>query len=164
MSTVIAIFSDSEKAGKAVGELKNAGFTNDISVVARDVNQPGIVDHEVKQDLADGAAAGATTGAILGAIGAVLVGAASFAIPGAGVVVLGPLATLLTGTAAGAATGGLVGALVDWGVPDAKAKEYQQHVDSGDVLVAVTADADKISVIQSTLKSYGPADMDVIER
>jgi uncharacterized membrane protein len=164
MSTVIGVFSDSERAGKAIGELKNAGFTNDISVVARDVNSPGLEDHDIKKNLADGAAAGATTGAVLGAIGAVLVGAASFVVPGVGFVVLGPLATLLAGTAAGAATGGIVGALVDLGIPDAKAKEYEHHVDSGDVLVAVTAESGKSEEVRSVLNSYGATDVDVADR
>lgn len=155
MSTVIGLFSDSKQAGEVVGDLKAQGYTDDISIVAKDVNTAGITSEDIKKDVSQGAMAGAATGAAIGALGALLVGAASFVLPGVGLVALGPLATLLTGTAAGAATGGLVGALVDWGIPEEKAKDYEQRINSGEVLVAVTSDKDDAAQIQSILQTRG---------
>lgn len=153
--TYMAIFRDSKAAGSAVSELSNKGYTKDVSVVAKNTDNAEVQTHEVKQDVSDGTAVGAATGAALGAVGAILVGAASFVLPGLGLVVLGPLATILSGTAAGAITGGVVGALVDWGVPDEQAKDYEERIMRGEVLVAVTAGEDKEMEINQTFNKYG---------
>ncbi len=145
--TYMAIFRDSKAAGEAVSELSNQGYTKDVSVVAKNANNTEVQTHEVKQDVSDGTA--------LGALGALLVGAASFVVPGVGLLVLGPLATVLSGTAAGAITGGVVGALVDWGVPDEQAKDYEERIMRGEVLVAVTAGEDKEMQVNQTFNKYG---------
>lgn len=158
MSTVIGLFTDSKNAGDVVGDLKAQGYTEDISIVAKDVNQSGTTSAQVKQEVSDGATAGAATGAAMGAIGALLVGAASFALPGVGAVVLGPLATLLAGTATGAVAGGLVGALVDWGIPEEKAKDFENRINSGEVLVAVKTDSDTQTEVQSLFENRGASE------
>ena len=164
MSTVIGLFSDSKLAGDVVGDLKAQGYTDDISVIAKDVNQAGLTSEDVKQDVSDGTAVGAAAGATLGAIGALLAGVASFAVPGVGFVVLGPLATLLAGTAGGAVAGSIVGALVDWGLPEEKAKDYEHRINSGEVLVAVTADEDDEQKVKSILAGHGAVDTYVSEK
>lgn len=155
MNTVVGLFDDSKQAGEAIADLKNEGYTDDISIVSKDVNDQGVKTHQVKQDSSDGAAAGAAVGSVMGALAGILAGAASFALPGIGLVVLGPLAATLTGAAAGAATGGLVGALVDMGIPEKRAKEYQDAVSSGQVLVSVTTDEDKADDAMEVLKKHG---------
>lgn len=156
---VVGIFSDSKRAGDAIGELKAKGYTKDISVISKDVNDQGTASHQVKQDLTDGAAAGAGTGAVMGALAGLLAGAAAFAVPGIGWVVLGPLATSLTGAAAGALTGGMVGTLVDWGIPDEKAKDYERRINSGEVLVTVTADETRRTEAEHILRDKGASEV-----
>ena len=154
-----AIFSDSKKAGEAIGELKTKGYTNDISVIAKDTKDKELASHQVKQDVSDGAAAGAATGAAMGTVAGLLVGAASFVVPGVGLVVLGPLATILSGAAAGAVAGGITGTLVDWGIPDAKAKDYEHRIKNGEVLVAVSSDPSKESEIRHIFSAHQADDI-----
>ena len=150
MSTIVGVFNDSKKAGDAVAELKNKGYTNDISVISKDVNGEGVKSEQVKDDVTDGAVAGAAVGGALAGLATLLAGAAALAIPGAGILILGPLGAAL----AGAATGGLVGALVDWGIPQEKAKEYEHRIKSGDVLVAVKTNKDKEQHVLDIFKKY----------
>lgn len=155
MNTVIGLFDDSKKAGEAIGDLKAKGYTNDISVIAKDVNDPKISSHQVKQEVGDGATAGAAIGGTMGVLAGILAGATSFLVPGVGLLVLGPLATTLAGAAAGAVTGGVVGALVDKGIPEERAKAYQDAVTSGQVLVSITTDEQRAIEAQDILKSHG---------
>lgn len=154
-----AIFSDSKRAGQAVADLNEKGYTQDISVIAKNDDSMGAKTHDVKQDVADGAATGAATGATMGTVAGLLVGAASFVVPGIGLVVLGPLATILSGAAAGALTGGITGALVDWGISDEKAKDYEHRIQSGQVLVAVTSDPSKEPEIRQIFSNRGAMDI-----
>lgn len=152
--TYIGLFSQSKAAGEAVADLKEKGYTKDISLVAKDYKDDATT-HQIKQDVKDGAGAGATAGAVMGAVTGLLVGAASFALPGVGFVVLGPLATTLAGAATGALTGGIVGTLVDMGIPDHEAKDYEHRIQNGEVLVAVTADEDKRAQIMDIYTRHG---------
>ncbi|UBF23877.1 hypothetical protein K9N68_19200 [Kovacikia minuta CCNUW1] len=86
--------------------------------------------------------AGAATGGALGGLGGLLVGLGTLAIPGFGPVMLGgaaatALATALTGGAIGATAGGLTGALVGTGIPEDRAKVYNDRVARGDYLVMI---------------------------
>lgn len=155
---VTGLFKDSDDAGEAVSELKNHGFTDDISVIAKDEND--IKSHQIQQDVTDGTVGGATAGGILGAITGVIAGVATAVVPGLGtLIVAGPIAALwgVTGGAIGALTGGLVGALVDAGIPEERAKLYEERVKSGEVLVAVTADASDVSKVHDVLNKYNPS-------
>lgn len=163
--TLVAIFDDSKHAGMAVGELKEMGYTKDISVVAKDVNEEGLETTDVKTDLGHEAAQGAGTGAVIGgtigAIAGVLAGAASLAVPVLGIAVVGPVVAGFTGAGVGGAAGTLVGALANMGIPDHKAKEYEEYVKSGQVLVTVTAkpeDAEKVdTVLRKHVEMQEPA-------
>ena len=156
--TLVAIYEDSKHAGMAVGELKNMGYTKDISVVAKDVNAEGLETTDVKTDLgheaAQGAGAGAVIGGTLGAIAGVLAGAASLAVPVLGIAVVGPIVAGFTGAGVGGAAGSLVGALANMGIPDQKAKEYEQYISSGQVLVAVTTKPEDASKVDEVLRRH----------
>lgn len=159
---VAGLFQNSKKAGDAIGELKAKGFTDDISVISKDVNNPGTSAHQVKQDIADGAGAGAVAGGTLGVIGGFLAGATSLAIPGIGpLLAIGPLAAALGGGAIGAATGGIVGALVDAGIPDERAKMYEDKIRAGEVLVTVTVPEDKVQSVQRILDQHSVEAMEM---
>ena len=56
---------------------------------------------------------------------------------GLGVVVAGPLAAAIAGAGAGGVTAGLVGALIGWGIPEDRLKEYEQGIKDGGILIGV---------------------------
>ncbi|MBA2448259.1 MAG: DUF3341 domain-containing protein, partial [Chloroflexi bacterium] len=55
------------------------------------------------------------------------------------IVAAGAIATTLGGAAAGAIAGGLIGALVGAGIPEDDAKEYEDSVRQGSILLTVSA-------------------------
>ena len=71
----------------------------------------------------------------------------------------GAAATATAGVLTGAAAGGLIGALANLGVGQEKAKQYEDRVMAGDVLVVVHADRD-IDVAQE-LENNGATDVQV---
>src|SRR4029077_7480902 len=100
-----------------------------------------------KTDMGNTALKGAGVGgAVGGAVGATLVGiaaaAAALTIPGLGLVIAGPLAGALAGGAAGAATGGLVGFLVGAGIPEERAKLYENDIKNGGIVMGVNPRSD----------------------
>lgn len=163
--TVAALYSDSKMAGDAIAELKDKGYTNDISVITKQTMDE-TTTHDIKKDVSDGAGVGATAGAAVGAtaagVAALLAGAVSFIVPGAGLVVLGPLAAALTGAAAGAVTGGVVGALVDAGFPEEKAKMYEHQLTMGDTLVSVSAPSEKSDEVKAILSQHGANEIEML--
>lgn len=157
MALIIGLFSDSDHAGQAVSELKQKGYTNDISVIAKDESSEEIKAHDVKQSTADGAASGAAIGGVMGGITGLLAGLSSVALPGIGtVLVAGPLAATwgLVGGAAGMLSGGLIGALVDAGIPEEEAREYEHALQAGEVLVVVSADESKTTAVHQIMDKH----------
>jgi uncharacterized membrane protein len=72
---------------------------------------------------------------VVGAIAAV---GTNILVPGLGLVIAGPIAAAIAGAGAGSVTGGLIGALVGAGIPDYKAKEYQEGIARGNIVLGVT--------------------------
>jgi len=130
----IRSYADRSQADAAIRALQSAGFSNDaISVVVKDSRE--------QRDLADehhvGAGTGATIGVVEGAVIGLLAGVAGLVLPGIGAIaVAGPIAGLL----AGGITGGIAGALAGWGIDKAEAKNYEERVAAGEILVAVRDD------------------------
>ena len=139
MSHIItAIFKDRMAAENALVKLEDAGIVeSQISLLASDETRNNYFNIEDNTKADKGAAAGATVGGIVGAALGALMSASVLVIPGLNLVVTGALAAGLAGLGAGAATGGLVGALVGAGIPEHEAKIYENHLRSGNVLVAV---------------------------
>lgn len=84
----------------------------------------------------EGATVGTLSGGILGALigGLTLVG--NIIVPGAGLLVAGPLVGALTAGAVGAATGGLIGGLIGAGIPEHEAKFFEDAIrEEGRILV-----------------------------
>ena len=176
---IFALFTDPEVADRAIHHVHNElNIANDnISYMYKNKDGEevsGEGDDVTDKTAAEGAASGAATGGIIGAaIG--LVGVAGLLGPLGPIVVAGPLATFLgitgatgavVGTGvAGAAVGGLVGALVSMGVDEPQAKNYEERIDAGDVLVTVKTespdrvidslrefDADEITVVEENVE------------
>lgn len=140
-----AMFRDRDSAERAYEELRARGYDkDDINVVlsdegrkrhfGSDVDRDG--DTELGNKSLEGAGAGSAIGGTLGAIvGAVAAIGTSVAIPGLGLVVAGPLAAALAGAGAGGLTGGLIGALVGAGIPEERAKVYEEGVKEGNIVL-----------------------------
>jgi len=129
LSALIAAFPDLRHAQHYVDELKHAGFREDeIGVLTPHENETPIEEH---------ALAGAISGGMVGAVAGLV---ASGLIPGVGpVLATGILAGILGGAAAGATAGGILGTLIGLGLPEEKARHYEQEFLAGRTLVAVQA-------------------------
>ncbi len=157
------LFYSRDEAEAAVHDLKDAGYDMDrVSVIARDADSIGGQDttKEVGNKADEGAATGALTGGALGGITGLLVGLGTLAIPGIGPILLAgaeatAIATTLAGAGIGAAAGGLIGALVGLGIPEEKAKIYNDRVKGGSFLVIVNGTAAEIARAEAIMQKNG---------
>ncbi|HEX8456635.1 MAG TPA: hypothetical protein VF656_04870 [Pyrinomonadaceae bacterium] len=148
---VTGLFRDRDSAERAYGSLSTRGYSkDDVNLLMSDETRK---KHFSSDDAADtdlgskaleglgtGAAIGGTTGAVLAAIAAI---GTSVVLPGLGLVVAGPLAAALAGAGAGGATGGLIGALIGSGIPEDRAKVYDEGVRGGGIVMGVNARSDE---------------------
>lgn len=157
------LFYSRDEAEAAVRALRDAGYDMDrVSVIARDADKLDGHDttEEVGNKADEGAATGAVTGGALGGIGGLLVGLGALAIPGIGPILLAgaeatAIATTLAGAGIGAAAGGLIGALIGLGIPEEKAKVYNDRVKGGSFLVIVNGTAAEIARAEAIMNSHG---------
>ncbi|MBE3573299.1 MAG: DUF1269 domain-containing protein [Moorella humiferrea] len=152
--TVVAVFSNEQVAREAVEDLRRAGFDKEISILARDKGKEG-GDEEGGLNMgvdAGGIGDGVATGGVLGGLAGLAAGAGALFIPGIGpLIAAGPIAGMLSG----AATGGVAGGLIDWGIPEAEGREYENDVRQGKILVSVRCDDKKADQANRILKDHG---------
>lgn len=161
-------YSDVTNAEKAIQKLKDSGFTNeDISVFAQDEDQVEALEEERDVDVTTntedrgsnagkGLGWGALSGGVLGGLAGLLAGGIAVSIPGAApLAVAGAGATGLTGLATGAVGGGIVGVLVGAGLPEEQAKEYEEFIEDGKVVVIVKVDDDQKDNAQAIMNDSG---------
>lgn len=162
----VGVFNTRQEAERALHELNDSGFPmNKISVVAKDADREhdiaGVdVSDNVGNKADEGASAGAVTGGILGGATGLLVGLGALAIPGVGPIILAgevatALATTLAGGAIGAAAGGLIGALIGLGIPEERARVYNDRVSRGHYLVLVDGSDAEIARAEAILTGRG---------
>jgi hypothetical protein len=171
-----------DQAERLIEILKRAGFSDqDLSVVLPDdklIQDPKIaLDHKPGDDPADEkprdgydklktVTVGAVSGGIaLGTIGG-LIGLASLAVPGLGlIVVAGPIAAALIDAAAGGAAGVIAGGLMGMRIPEHRAKQYEQSVREGSTLISVhTQNAQAFQRAMNILAAGGAEDLhEVVE-
>ncbi|MUL39359.1 general stress protein [Gloeocapsopsis dulcis] len=162
----IGVFSSYLDAEQAISELRDRSFPMDrISIIARDeATQDEIAGIDVNDTFdnkaGEGATAGAMTGGVLGGITGLLVGLGSLVVPGVGPVLFaGEVASALTaalaGGAVGTVTGGLLGALLGLGIPEERAKIYNERVAGGGYLVIVDGTTQDIINAESILMNRG---------
>jgi uncharacterized protein YjbJ (UPF0337 family) len=148
---VTGLFRDRDSAERAYGSVSTRGYTkDDVNLLMSDetrkthFSSDDADDTELGSKALEGAGAGAaiggTTGAVLAAIAAI---GTSVVLPGLGLVVAGPLAAALAGAGAGGATGGLIGALIGSGIPEDRAKVYDEGVRNGGIVMGVNARSDE---------------------
>lgn len=171
----VGVFSHYRDAEAALRELRNSGFPmHKVSVIAQNTEgQYGDVagtkvqknyGNEAGEGATAGAVAGAATGGLIGLIG----GISAFTIPGFGPVLAGGalasiLADTLVGGAIGAATGGLIGALIGLGIPEDKARSYNERVSRGDYLVMVEGSEQDIRSAEAILSRGGIQDWGIYD-
>lgn len=137
-----ALFRSREEAERAYQSLRNKGYSaEEINVMMSDATRDKYYregDSELGTKALEGAGAG---GAIGGTIGAIVAGIAAIGtnvlIPGLGLVIAGPLAAAIAGAGAGGFAGGLIGALIGWGIPEKRAKLYEEGIREGGTVLGV---------------------------
>lgn len=147
---VTAMFNDRDSAERAYSTINSRGYTHDdvhviMSDKARDTHFGNTtIKTELGNKALEGAGVGSAIGTTLGAIaGAVVAIGTNLILPGVGLVIAGPLAAGLAGAGAGAATGGIIGALVGAGIPEERAKIYEDGVKQGNIVLGVNTRNDE---------------------
>ena len=136
------MFRDRESTENAYNTLHERGYNQDDVhlLMSNDTRKKHFADDDTEigtkaaEGLGKGSAIGGTVGAVVGAIAAI---GTSLAIPGLGLVIAGPIAAALAGAGAGGLTGGVVGALVGAGIPEERARIYEDGIKNGNVVVGV---------------------------
>jgi hypothetical protein len=172
----LGVFPHRREAEAALHELRDSGFPMDrVSVIKRDADENDhLAGSEVRDRVEDnkadeGAKTGAVSGGVLGGLTGLLVGLGTLAIPGIGPIMLAgatatTIATTLAGTAIGAVTGGLLGALIGLGIPEERARVYNERVARGDYLVIAEGTDEELARAEAifrhrNIEEYGVYDM-----
>lgn len=146
---VTGLYDSPEHAGRAYTDLttKHGYKSDDVSVLMSDETRqrhfgdvkPG-TEFKTGSKAAEGAGLGGAAGLSVGAVlGGLLAAATSIAIPGIGLIVAGPLAGAIAGAGAGGAAGTLIGALIGAGIPEERAKVYDEGIRSGGIVLGTRA-------------------------
>jgi len=161
---VTGVFRDRDSAERAYQSLSTRGYTDkDVSLLMSDDTRKRHFHHEhgdketgLGNKALEGAGVGAGVGGALGAtiLGLVAAGT-SLAVPGLGLIIAGPLAGAIAGAGVGGATGTLVGALVGAGIPEERAKLYDNDLREGGIVMGVRprSDADA-QQLEEELRQY----------
>jgi uncharacterized membrane protein len=139
---ILCILKTPAQAEQVITELRAAGFTgDDISGLLADKRETKEFAHEQNTKAPAGAMTGAGAGGLLGGSLGWLAGIGSLAIPGVGpFLAAGPIVAALSGVAVGAAMGGLTGALIGMGLSEEEAKQYEEEIEGGKILISVHTD------------------------
>jgi hypothetical protein len=154
-SILSGMFTDKDSSERAYRSLRDRGYgDDDINVMMSDETRDkywgdndNADDSELGTKALEGTGVGSMVGASLGAIiGGIAAIGTNVVLPGLGLVVAGPIAAALAGAGAGGLTGGLAGALIGWGIPEDRAKMYEEGIRGGGTVLGVrprsTEDAD----------------------
>lgn len=140
---VTGMFRDRASAEAAYGSLSERGYSkDDVNLMMSDETRTSQfadgADSELGSKAMEGAGVGSAIGGTLGAtIAAIAAIGTAVALPGLGLIIAGPLAAALAGAGAGGLTGGLIGALVGSGIPEEHAKQYEQGIKDGGIVMGV---------------------------
>lgn len=124
-----------------VDQLKFHAISNrDVSILYADVEKNGRKSHHFGDDLnrqdTGGVRAGA--GAVIGGTLGWIMGIGTLAVPGAGAfIAAGPIVTSLSAATAGATEGRIAGGLTGLGVPESKARHFEDRIRLGNLLISV---------------------------
>ena len=159
------MFSDRESTEAAYNNLHEKGYKkDDIHVLMSDDTRKkhfSDTDTEIGTKAAEGLGKGSAIGGAVGAIAGVVAAiGTSLVIPGLGLVIAGPLAAGLAGAGAGGLTGGVIGALVGAGIPEQRARIYEEGIKKGKVVVGVhPRNEEDEKYFQNNWKNYHAEDV-----
>lgn len=164
-NVVVAIYDTHEEAAKTVKELQQAGFDmKKLSIVAKN---PHAEEHVVGfYNAGDRIMHWGKQGAFWGSIWGLLFGAAFFAIPGLGpVLIAGPLVAWVVGALEGAAVVGGVSAigagLFSIGIPKDSILEYEVAVKTDKYLLLANGTAEEAARAREIIAATMPAALHV---
>ena len=162
---VVAVYTGHENAEEAVRELQRAGFDmKKLSIVGKDYHTE---EHVVGYyNAGDRMKYWGEFGAFWGGIWGLLLGAAFFAVPGVGpVLVAGPLVASIVGALeAAVVVGGLsaIGAgLASIGIPKDSIVRYEVALKASNFLLIAHGDADEIARAREILSRTAPEEINV---
>ena len=167
---VTGLYDSPEHAGRAYNDLttKHGYKSDDVSVLMSDETRqrhfgdvkPG-TEFKTGSKAAEGAGVGGAAGISVGAVlGGLLAAATSIAIPGIGLIVAGPLAGAIAGAGAGGAAGTLIGALIGAGIPEERAKVYDEGIRGGGIVLGTRArDEAHAAELERDFTTYGGRDI-----
>ena len=160
---VSGLYSDLRRAKDVVKDLHDAGVpSRDIVVLADEASHSTRTLAEVQGPFLEQEDSpvedGAEVGAAIGGVGGFLAGFATITLPGAGpLLVLGTaLVTAIAGMSVGALAGGTIGLLVQLGFNEDLAKQIEERLESGMVLVAVQAETVEQHTIRDIMQRHQP--------
>ncbi len=162
---ITGLFHDRDEAERAVSDLQDLGYPQgDISVMMNDRRDARDFAHDTGTKAAEGAGVGAGIGGTLGAIIAALTATGSVAAVAAtgGLalpLVAGPLAAALAGAGAGGLTGGIIGGLIGAGIPEDRARYYEEGLSAGGILLGVHAEDVQAPEVRRVLERDGADDV-----
>lgn len=165
MNAVVAYYNTHVEAEVAIEELHKSGFDmKKLSIVGRDYHTE---EHVVGfYNAGDRMKYWGKTGAFWGGIWGMLFGAAFFAIPGLGpVLVAGPLVAWIVGALEGAAlVGGMsaVGAgLFSFGIPKDSIVKYDTALKASKFLLVAHGTASEVAQAKDIIHTTNPVEVDV---
>lgn len=159
---VLGVYLTRAGVENAVEKLKTAGFRNtDLSVLFPHKADTKDFASEKKTTSPEDALRGAGAGAIIGGALGWIASIGILAIPGVGpFIVAGPIMAALAGAGVGGAVGGIGWALINMGIPENKAKNYEVRVKKGEILLSVHCDNwDWTEKARDILKTSGAEDI-----
>jgi hypothetical protein len=175
MTMVTGLFRDKDSAELAFESVVDMGYDkSEVNVVMSDaarqrylLTHKPTTDHPGATDLDEKAAAadvnkssdnmwGGPVGGTVGTLAPVVAAVGVLLIPGFGIVA-GPMAIALAASAATGVALSLMGILMNWGIPDARVKQYEVGLRAGGILLGVKAhsDADALQIQQRWQASGG---------
>lgn len=152
---ITAIFSSHALASEATARIEAAGFsTESISIIGQHDTDN---DHDRHNSFTNGNIFdGTANGTLIGGLAGMIIGFGAVAVPGLGAVaVAGPIAGLISG----AITGGVVGAMMELGIPEHEAEEYEQDLSEGKLLWSMEVDDAYSGDIRRILRDCGAEKM-----
>lgn len=168
MRSISRLYERLEDASAAAEALVEAGFDRSmISLIsprsAQSLGFDSMDDMALRDDpdqMAAGAAIGASIGAAVGGGAGLLMGLGLLVIPGIGpALAIGPLASTIVGLSLGGATGGVAGALANTGVPALDSNEYSLALRRGETLLFLQVPAERMIEAGSIIDRFGPIRM-----
>jgi len=156
---VVAVYPNASKAKESIDQLIDGGIPKRcISLVAR--SDEGEIEKTEIEKVDSDVKVWGTQGALWGGLIGALMGGAFFIVPGFGPIVgVGPVSAALAGLLGGAMTGGailgLADALIEWGMSEHRAKQYEKLVEDNKVLVIVHGSEEEVAKAEKLLEESG---------